>query len=419
LKSGKISDRRRAEAAARACMAMLGWKRLALSRSFEALLYPLVNIVGRQPGSPEEEPRSILVVEYWHLGDLVILTPFLKHLRHHYPRTRITLLANPKVIPLLEGRDWVDEVIPVLVPWAQHDSRRRKYISRHWVAFFRCLAELRSRTFDCGFSARADVRDNFILWAAGVKRRVGYGFGYGASLLTDVVTPETSRPHFSDRWLHLLEYLGKPTHDRQPELNLTAEETRAAQRYISDRGVKETEIIIGVHAGARNPIRQWGEQNFFEVAKKLASRFPVKVLWFCEPGAAGIGSGSEPWLVPVTLPLRQFLAVLMQCRLLLCNDTGPMHFATAVGVPVVAVFGATLPAWWGPRRDGSQVVMHEGVWCRPCGDRCRFDEPYCLRAVSIDRVLSAAEAGVTKIVPNNSQEVEMHLIVNQDVDRKY
>lgn len=415
----KISDRHKADATARACMAVSGWKRLALSRLFEAVLYPLVDLIGRQPGGPEEEPRSILVVEYWHLGDFVMLTPFLKQLRRHYPRTRITLLANPKVIPLLEGRNWVDEVIPVLVPWAQHDSRRRKYISRHWVGFFRCIAGLRTRTFDWGFSARADVRDNFILWAGGVRRRVGYGFGYGASLLTDVVMPDTSRPHFSDRWLHLLEYLGKPTLDRQPELNLTVEERFAAQQYISDLGIKDTEIVIAVHAGARNPIRQWGELNFFEVVKKLASRYPVKVLWFCEPGTTRIGSGSEPWLVPVILPLRQFLAVLERCRLLLCNDTGPMHFATAVGVPVVAVFGATMPAWWGPRRDGSQVVIHEGVWCRPCGDRCLFDEPYCLRAVSIERVLNAAEAGLAKIIPNTSQELEIFQIGNHEVEGKY
>jgi ADP-heptose:LPS heptosyltransferase len=396
-------------------MARSGWKRLALSRLFEASLRPLLNIVGRQADAAGEEPRSILVAEYWHLGDLVMLTPFLKNLRRHYPRTRITLLANAKVMPLIEAQNLVDEVITVRVPWAQHDSRRRKYISRHWIEFFRCLARLRRRSFDWGFSARADVRDNFILWAGGVKRRIGYGFGYGASLLTDVVTPEISRPHFSDRWLHLLEYLDKPTLDRQPELNLTAEERRAARQYVSDLGIRDTEIAIGVHAGSRNPIRQWGEENFFEVAEKLASRFPVKVLWFREPGAREIGSGTEPWLVPVTLPLREFLAVLAQCRLLLCNDTGPMHLATAVGVPVVAVFGATMPAWWGPRRDGSQVVMHEGVWCRPCGDRCHFDEPYCLRAVSIERVVSVAETALAKMVLHGFQEVETHEPANQQI----
>ena len=100
----KKSERSRADAIAKACMARYGWKRLALSRSFEALLRPLGNLVARKPVSPENEPQSILVAEYWHLGDIVMLTPFLRSLRQHYPRARITLLANPKVLPLLAAQ---------------------------------------------------------------------------------------------------------------------------------------------------------------------------------------------------------------------------------------------------------------------------------------------------------------------------
>ena len=136
----------------------------------------------------------------------------------------------------------------------------------------------------------------------------------------------------------------------------------------------------------------------------LASRFSLKVLWFCEPGSTAICGESAPWLVPVALPLREFLAMLTRCRILLCNDTGPMHFATAVGVPVVAVFGATMPGWWGPRCERSQVVMNEGVWCRPCNDRCRFDEPYCLRGISVERVFRTAEASVADAISGDPRE---------------
>ncbi len=342
-------------------MARSGWKRLALSRLFEFLLRPLATAIGRQRGTQEGEPKTILVVEYWRLGDVVMLTPFMKTLRRQYPRTRIVLLANPNSIPLLDAQEWVDEVITVRVPWAQHDSRLRKYISRHWLELLRCMVKLRVRNFDWGFSARADIRDNFILWAVGVKRRLGYGYGYGASLLTDVVTPDISKPHFSDRWLHLLEYLGKPVLDRQPQLDLTVEEKTAARRYLFELGIRETEVVIGVHAGARNPIRQWGENNFLEVAKKLAARFPIKVIWFQEARSTQFGRDSEGWLIPVTLSLRKFLGVLAHCRLLVCNDTGPMHLATALGVPVVAVFGATMPAWWGPRGEGRRNLV-SSLW---------------------------------------------------------
>ena len=174
-------------------------------------------------------------------------------------------------------------------------------------------------------------------------------------------------------------------------------------------------MLIAVHPEARNPLRQWGEHNFFEVVQGVASRFKVKVLWFREPGAPEVTEFSAPWLVPVALPLRQFLAVLSECRLLLCNDTGPMHLATAVGVPVVAVFGPTMPAWFGPRDERSRIVLHEGVWCRPCADRCLFEQPYCLRSISVKRVLSVAQAAVAKMVFGSSEEFEGDHPVDQGI----
>src|SRR5882757_3603369 len=409
------SDRRSVEAAARACVFRFGRTRLALSRLFEGMLKPFLGLLGRQEENLGAEPKRILVVEYWHLGDLVLLTPFLRNLRRQYPKAHIAYLAHPKVAPLLEGQGLVDDFIPVVAPWAPHMSRWKKYVSRHHVEFFRCIWKLRARQFDWGFTARADIRDSFVLWAGGVKRRIGYGFAYGGSLLTDVVPPDLERPHFSDRWLHLLEVVGKPVPDRHPELHVEAEDRQWAREFLLARGIQETDLLIAVHPEARNPLRQWGAENFFEVVRGVVSRFEVKVLWFRDPGAQEVTEFSAPWLVPVALPLRQFLAVLSECRLLLCNDTGPMHLATAVGVPVVAVFGPTMPAWFGPRDERSRIVLHEGVWCRPCADRCLFEQPYCLRSISVKRVLSVAQAAVAKMVFGSSEEFEGDHPVDQGI----
>jgi len=360
------------------------------------VLRPIVGIVGQRPGVADKEPQSILVLEYWYLGDLVMLTPFLKHLRLHYPGTHISMLASPRVVPLLEGHGLVDEVIAVNVPWVQQMSRWKKYLSRHWVELFRCLLRLRARRFDWGFTGRADIRENFILWVAGVGRRVGYGFGYGASLLTDAVSPDLGRPHHSDRWLHLIEHVGKPVFDRRPELKIMPEEKQTARRYLRSLGLREGAVLVGLHAGARNPVRQWGEQNFLEVAGRIAESFSVKVLWFHEPGSPEPARRSG--VIPLALPLREFLAVASECCLFVCNDTGPMHLTAAVGVPVVAVFGPGMSAWWGPRSAGSRVVVHEGVWCRPCFDYCIFDQPYCLRTISVESVFEASAEALNSLL---------------------
>src|SRR5882757_4754490 len=156
-----------------------------------------------------ESPVGILVVEYWNLGDLSILVPFLRNLRGSFPSARISLLVNPALASFLEGQRLVDEFIPVRVPWARHFNRLKKYnpFSLDWISLARSMLALRKRRFDWAFSGRMDVRDNFILWLSGARRRIGYGIGGGSQFLTDPAKPDVSRPHRAHIWRHLLEGL--------------------------------------------------------------------------------------------------------------------------------------------------------------------------------------------------------------------
>ena len=104
----------------------------------------------------------------------------------------------------------------------------------------------------------------------------------------------------------------------------------------------------------------------------------------------------------LSLPLREFMAVLSQCSMFLCNDSGPMHIATALNVPVVALFGPTEPAWFGPLGPQDQIVIRPGFWCRPCFDYCLFDQPYCLRTISVQDVYQTAHKMLDLLLPSSS-----------------
>jgi ADP-heptose:LPS heptosyltransferase len=391
LRPNETETNRDSEAAARASLVRYGRTRLFLSRLFENLLIPILHLSDKDDYKAAGESLTILVVEYWNLGDFVMITPFLKNLRLHFPKAHIVLLASPRTIPLAEGQGFIDEVIPVTVPWVPHMSRWKKYFSRDWIGLFQCVRMLRKRRFDLGFTARADVRENFIMWAGGIKRRVGYGFAYGGKLLTDIVPPDLSRSHYSERWLHLLEHLNKPILDRRPELRLRTEHRELARRRLAEMGIENGDVLVGIHAGARNEVRQWGNQRFLEVAKRLRTKFPVKIVWFQDASAEQ--TPTVEGLIPLRLPLQEFLAILAECRVLVCNDTGPMHMASGLSVPVVAVFGPTQPEWFGPIGEDHKIVIRREMWCRPCFDYCVFDQPYCLRLVSVDSVYEAvAEA---------------------------
>ena len=399
-------SRENADAAALGVLAKMSRRKRLVIRAIEAVMRPLARLRDRSRHSisSSNEVQRILVLECWNLGDLVMELPFLRNLRIHYPSAHIALLTSPKCAELIADQGLVDELIIVRVPWAQHYSRWRKYnpFSPLWIEFLQTLRLLRGRRINLGFSARADIRDNFIMWFAEVERRVGYAFGGGGFFLTDVATPDLQNPHFSNRWLRLLEALGKPPSVRVPWLQLTAGEQESAERCMAERGIQNGEFVIGFHPGARSTTRQWGSENFEKLAQRLQAEFPVTLVRFGDPGQLElIEDGLQRR--SFCLPLRQFMGVLSRCQLLICNDSGPMHIASALGVPVVAIFGPTQPAWFGPQGRNNRVVIQPGFWCRPCFDYCIFDQPYCLRTISVDSVFKAAEEAISILFAEKSE----------------
>lgn len=387
-------SKKEAEAAARGRLVKFSNGRRFTIRLAELLLLPIVRCVdyfrSRRPKG-SKEIQKILVLEAGNLGDIISILPFLQNLRIAYPEAHIGLLANPNMFSMLENLTIVDELIPVRFLWALHISQWSRYnpLSAHWIQLARSLRNVRKREFDLALSGRGDLRDNFILWLTGIRRRIGYGFLGGGFLLTETAIPDLTHLHRADCWLRLLEHLGKKVSDRQPRLELSSDEEIFGKEYLAKLRIGNGDLVIGIHPGARFRVRQWGKVNFRAVGEKLAAQQPAKILWFQDPNEK-TQDDLPPSFVPVALPLRQFMAVLARCNLLVCNDSGPMHIATGLSVPVVGVFGPGEPNWWGPLGEQNKVVINPAFWCRPCADRCIFDQPYCLRTISIEQVLQAA-----------------------------
>lgn len=385
------------------------WHRF-LIRILEILLRPVAWLLRTPAAPPLEQFRKILVLEQGHLGDVVLLTPFLQELRARFPDAHIALLGRPGLRALLAAQKLVNELIAIELPWAAGLSRWRVYnpFSSLFPQFILQVFRLRQRDFDVGFvSGLGDIRHNFVLLLAGARRRVAYGFAGGGSLLTDPVEPDLSRLHRADLSLRLLESIGIGGSPRKELLSLRLPDTEFRRDFLSKNGIHEGDLIVGIHPRAGAAIKEWGEDRFRELAEKIVDELGVKVFWFSEPGKRSecMPDGNRK-IIPVTLPLGQFLAVLSRCRLLVCNDSGPMHMAAGLGVPTVAIFGPELPDWYGPLGAGHQVVIRQAMWCRPCWQKCRFQEPYCLRLISVEEALQAVTEGL-KNGSENSLSVEV------------
>lgn len=375
----------------------------ALLAVADALTRPIVRLFPLKSGKPARAVDDILIFEPGLLGDIVMLVPFLQNLRACYPASRIALLGRSGPSETLLAKRLLDEVIAIPIPWRSQVSRwkRNNPLTLNWLRFFKDVLALRSRKFDLGFAAgwSGDFRGNVVLWLAGAKIRVGYGYAGGKHFLTDIAVPDVRRPHVVDRNLQLLSHLGIPVVPFQDALPLAEHAKASAKRLLAHQGITPQDLVVGIHPGAGAEIREWGDERFAAIANQLANRFGAKILWFSDPQKPKpLPLGLKA--TPLALSLPDFEATVAQCQLFICNDSGPMHLAAALKIPVIAVFGAQRPEWFGPWGEGHKVAIRPDMWCRPCADNCIFDQPYCLRLVSVDHVFQQAEQIIQNLAPS-------------------
>jgi ADP-heptose:LPS heptosyltransferase len=334
-------------------------------------------------------PKSFLVIEPWGIGDVVLSTVLLKALRANFPAASITLLAKSHAEPLLQHSGLVDEVVVFDFPWT---AFTRKFSPARYVPgeFRDLIRRLRSHDFDVSFDARRDIRSNIIAYLAGARRRIGYDFGGGAHFLTDVLPSGAQNDHKTSDWLALLSPLGIDRSDGNlPYLTVTESEKEIARRQIAGMGLSTERVIVGVHPGASNRVRQWDPTKFASVIDVLVGDLNAQVLLFEEKKGDSAEIAPRGRVARIQSDLRGFMALVTQCDVLFCSDSGPMHIANALDVPVTALFGPQRREWYGPRGKLDSVVQVDEMPCRPCFDACIFATPHCMDEIPVDAVVSA------------------------------
>ncbi|HEY4955393.1 MAG TPA: glycosyltransferase family 9 protein [Gemmatimonadaceae bacterium] len=345
-------------------------KKLAL-KAIDAIgpaLMPLLERLWPPRNDSSEAVRRILVIEPWLIGDVVLATPVLQALRERYPDAHISLLAKAHAEELLRNSGLVDDVIIADLPWTATTGKYRP--SRyHRGAIAGLVSRLREARFDLTIDCRMDIRSNLVTFATGAPRRIGYAFGGGSYLLTDAVVATPDDHHKVRDWLALLRPLveGNVANDIteslarrfKPRLSVTLDERAQAAARLRSLGFLEGDLIVGIHPGASQPRRRWPLEDFAWVAEALGDRYSSKALVFLDPD--GYGEGMRlPGARFLSTSLRELMAAMTQCDLLLCNDSGPMHVADALGVPLVGIFTTGNPAWHRPFGD-DQITVGQGT----------------------------------------------------------
>lgn len=310
--------------------------------------------------SASMQPERILVIEPWNLGDVVISTVMLAELRSRYPQARISLLAKPHATELLEESGLVDEIISFDFRWT---AQRNKYSFgiRTVREMMSLVRKLRAERFDVTIDSRMDIRSNLIAAMTRAPLRLGYDIGGGGWLLTNTLPSDRPESHKVDDWLALMDLLpGSSREPRQrshPTLVVSSGEKDRARQTLLSLGVVDTPVVA-YHPGGSHPGKRWPRTQLAQLISEVKKELGGNHIVFLGPEEHDFDSLPADTIV-VRPSLRELMGLLTCCDALVCNDSGPMHVADALGVPVVAIFEMGNPQWFGPSGEHATVIRGE------------------------------------------------------------
>ncbi|MFA5088839.1 MAG: glycosyltransferase family 9 protein [Candidatus Omnitrophota bacterium] len=333
-----------------------------------------------------DQVQNILVVELWGIGDLVMASGALKALREKFPSAKISLLSKPEGEIIFKETCFVDQFISFSFPWTKFKGKYRLW-EWDWKDILALLRALREQKFDVIIDARGDIRNNFLSFLIAGKRRLGYAWTGGGFFLTDAGPAELMDQHRTKAWAQLLRFLNIPAEDCPPLLSVSEQEEEWAVNFLAQKGIFAGDTVVGIHPGAGRKIRCWPLERFGEVASYVSQNYPAKIVVFIEPDGYGGDMPSLRKYVPLWLSLRELIVLVKKMSLLICNDSGVMHIASAWDIPTIAIFGPGDFKKIGPRGSKSSVVVKEEVECRPCFDSCRQARAFCLDGVPVSEVI--------------------------------
>jgi heptosyltransferase-2 len=333
------------------------------------------------------------------VGDAIMALPALRALRRRFPEAQIAVVARPYVADIYRDQAVCDALIP-------YDSRGPQggFSGRERLA-----GELRAQGFDVALLLQNAFDAAWLAWRAGIPERVGYARD-GRSLMLTKAVPVPKRgeipAHEQFYYLELLRragWLDGLSGETSISLTVASESRQQAGESLLAAGSRPRVFRVAIGAGASyGSAKCWPPERFAEVANRLTEHFDADVVLFGAVAEKAVSSAIAAAMrrPPIDLTGKTVIAdlpaLLSQCHLFIGNDSGAMHVAAAVGLPVVAVFGPTDPQGTAPVTPHC-VIVQEKPYCSPCFlRRCPTDHR-CMMRVAPHAVAAAASSLLSSV----------------------
>ncbi|MEQ9366284.1 MAG: glycosyltransferase family 9 protein [Leptospirales bacterium] len=350
--------------------------------------------------------QNALLIQTAFIGDVVLTTPMIAAFRKHFPEARLTVMVKPEAVSILRNNPDVHELLVI----------DKKGAHRGLIGMLRMIRAIRSKKFDVLLSPHKSHRTGFLALASGIPRRIGYS---GAGFARLAYHRRLARPENQPEIERLLLFLQQAA----PRV-ITESDTQNASRelkiYVDDQARSDARALLSRLDAVRPillapssvwPTKRWTPWGFAELIIKLTETYHKPVLLIGSKGDRKIadevlrflklshpdweGRGKVHNICGDT-SLPALYALMEKSLLLVSNDSAPVHFGCAAGIPVVAIFGPTVPALgYAPIAPRSAVAQLEYLECRPCGTHgaraCPLDHFRCMKDLSADQIMSVLE----------------------------
>jgi lipopolysaccharide heptosyltransferase II len=335
--------------------------------------------------SPDPFPSKFLIVSATGVGDTLWGTPAIRALRETYPQGCIGVLTSPAGFEILKRNPDIDEFFVF--------RRGAKGI----ISLPFMLKKMRMKKFEVAFIFHSSDR---ILWPicylAGPSERIGLeAKNKGLDFVLTKCVPNPQSVHGVEKRLNLVKEMGVHPHPARISIYLDSQDRQVADRFLEAHGIDRRSPLIGLHPGAQKPFKCWPARNFVAVGNKLGRKFGSRVIITGDEQEKGLAEEVASRVKNAVsaagkLSLRGTAALIEKMQVFITNDTGPMHIASALKTPTVALFSPTDPGVCGPYLDGQSIVIQKPKTCSPCAEK-NCDHPICMDQITPEEVIEAAE----------------------------
>jgi heptosyltransferase-2 len=324
----------------------------------------MTHLIGNSPINKSKVNRILIRATNW-IGDVIMTLPALEAIRVSFPNSTLVVLARPWVIPLFKNHPMVDEVISL-------EKGRGPFSGL--TAILNAALRIRRQRFDLAILFQNAFEAALIAYLGGIRYRVGYDTDQRRLLLSHPVIrgENIMHVHQVEYYLSLLRAIGCDAKIKDPELFVSSRQEEKVRPMLSGNGIGQKDFLLGLSPGATfGPAKRWPPERFANIGDMAVDRWGAKVMIFgsreekeiCAKVSIGMRHPSID--LCGRTELEELMALIKRCDLFISNDSGLMHMASSLKVPLVAIFGSTDPVATGPRGPKARVIRHQ-VDCAPC-----------------------------------------------------